>query len=248
MDSGDDSAAIAAEDFARYIYSSGNPKNMTANSRGSGVLIFLVLDVQLIYIARSSALNTVLTEQRISRLITQILPLLNREKYETAIAEAIDGMAFYIKYGEPRFWERVGNNRASSAGLIVLLVFSFYASYVLCTSRVKEKRSSKIISHREQLDRVHGEMLKNRLSADTCPICLESFNEKSGTGTDGLPLDYIRCGHSYCSSCWWSWKEKVANECETLRCLICRQRVKSSGWKVLDEKGGEAENGFLWFY
>lgn len=138
-------------------------------------------------------------------------PLLSREQYEFAVTEVIDGMAIY--------W----------TDLIWLLGFFCYAAFVLCTFYwVQGKRRLEGTSHQDKLDRCLGEMLKNRLSADTCPICLEAFNEDDGTGTDGLPLHYIRCGHSYCLSCWWSWKEKSANECETLRCLICRQHVKRS--------------------
>ena len=222
-----------------YRYSSWSPKNTTSDCRR---LIFLTLELQLI--ARSSALKTVFMEQRNSRLITEIELLLRREKSENAVAEAIHGRDFCLQDGEPRHCERVDDCTSSSIGLLFLLVT--FSAYVLWMLRVQEKCRAMIVSHSDKLDRVHGEMLKNRLKADSCPICLEAFNVRDERGTDGLPLEIIRCGHCFCTTCWRIWKEKVTEE--SLKCLICRKPVKRSRCRDLGATREEEEpNDFPFF-
>ena len=95
-----------------------------------------------------------------------------------------------------------------------------------------------------QWDLIHaGRALQGKFKATCCPICLESFQYRSGrgetlpllskhkhhqvgrmVGSDGLPLKLLPCGHVFDTTCWEEW----ACHCERdqLTCPVCRRRVE----------------------
>jgi len=217
-----------AEDFARYLYTSWHSQTDEPSRQATGVLILLSLDLNVVYIARGSAWKHILTEQRVSRLMQYMRPLLQRGEYEAAISETIDGMMFYSSVGVPQFWESIGENHWSSYTAIIWL--SALAAYAVYACQQQQEHSYMgILSHHDQLDRVHAELLRNRYKTDSCPICLEPFTGDA-TGRERKDLNnivYLRCGHGYCSSCWGNWKAKIERDRQIpLRCLICRRDVK----------------------
>jgi hypothetical protein len=217
-----------AEAFARYLYESWNTNSeRVSECNEASVLIFLSEEDCMVYIARSPALAPVLSNKRVARLITQMLPLLRQRKYADAILHAIDGMSFYIQYGEPRFWEHFDDRSPHWTGPCWLIAGCLCLYRVSCTMKVRLRRkTSKWSSQHESM---HAEMLRNRFKADACPICLGAFHAtecgSAETGSDGLPLTLLRCGHVFDATCWTKWV-KTCDHARALKCLICQNDVE----------------------
>lgn len=181
----------------------------------------------MVYIARGPALaTTLLNNKRVARLIAQMIPLLRQQKYADAIENAIDGMNFYMQFGEPRFWDTFHERSLLCRGGCWLLAGFLFLYRLSCQPKVQRRRQTRKWS---ELDKIRADLLRNRFKADTCPICFGSFHAtKSGsaeTGSDGRPLTLLRCGHVFDSTCWTEWV-KSCDHGKALKCLICQHNVE----------------------
>lgn len=230
---GDKSIEMIAKDFARHVHKAWAKSSTThtdLHSRDSAVLIFVVFELRLIYIARGIALNSVLTDKRILRILSQMYPLLQQAQYESAIIQAIDGMDLFFYCREPHI------SVASWSRLILPIAFCTVNLYLLWTFRTKEIQHSIFMNHQMMLDEVHAELLSKRFHEDFCPICLEAFHVTDRNGERNLPRTYLRCGHCFCTICWITWSNKRSHEGMVVRCLMCRKIVNRVDCSMSSEK------------
>lgn len=217
---------LGAKAFARYLYESWSADGALGTvCEGAGVLLFLSEEDRMIYVARGPNLATILSDDRVVRLIAQIHPLLRQRKYADAIVDLIDGINFFMLYGEPRFWDRVNDRPLGCEALwwpLALCLLWYHVSRQLTGKRLRKP------SRWSERDSLHAEMLRKRFKAASCPICLAAFPTTAcgatETGSDGLPLKLLRCGHVFDATCWIEWeKRRDCRSCKALKCLICQQ-------------------------
>jgi TPM domain len=224
-----------AETFARQLYESWYSQRTAYNEcPNAGVLIFLSEQDHLIYVARGSALAHIITDERIERLTRQIQPLLNQKRYVRAISDMLEGINFYILYGEPhgccvRGWFLLGMGACLAVQVALCGLIR-----MTCNQRLPLRRASSERMSEEERDR--AETLKLRFQADSCPICLGSFQHRrddasdnsSLVGSEGQPLILLRCGHLFDATCWMAWETACFRSDSVVKCLLCRRTVDDS--------------------
>jgi len=95
-----------------------------------------------------------------------------------------------------------------------------------------------------KLDREKAMVLMGKYKCTSCPICLENFRLISNVavghreeeevaskkekyiGSDGKPIQVLKCGHAFDVSCWKSWITKGSAGFDG-KCPICRHDIKS---------------------
>jgi hypothetical protein len=221
-----------AETFARHLYESWYSQSTLNNEcPNAGVLIFLSEQDHLIYVARGSALAHIITDERIERLTRQLRPLLNQKRYVRAISDMLEGLNFFILYGEPhgycvRGWFLFGMGACLAVQVALCSFIRMTYNQRLPLGRSSRERWS-------EMERDRAETLKRRFQADSCPICLGSFRRRrddasdnsSFVGSEGQPLILLRCGHVFDATCWMAWETTCFRSDSVVKCLLCRRTV-----------------------
>jgi uncharacterized membrane protein YgcG len=234
----------AAEVFARHIHDDwGVGLQTTPSCGGTGVLIFLAIDDRAVYISRGSAVESVLSNRRLDKTIQAMKPDLLERNYGQALLLAIRELDSLLLVGGPDWKER-------SVDFVVeyltYFVFAAFIGIVAVAARHEQRQRREyaaVASHLNELDRSRAEALQGRFQAKSCPICLESFmfaddnpssesneNETAPlmcTGSDGLPLKLLRCGHVFDDTCWAEWISS-GHHGKINKCPICQQDVGQS--------------------
>uniref|UniRef100_A0A7S3P9J0 RING-type domain-containing protein n=1 Tax=Amphora coffeiformis TaxID=265554 RepID=A0A7S3P9J0_9STRA len=199
---------------------------------GTGVLVFLSDLDRTVYISRGDALKHVLTDRRIDRVIANMKPFLQRQKYKDAVLGALDEIAHLIQKGKPQLAERVQDFLVTYSGLLwVGAIFAFLFTQAR-RSRAAQREYAAAAAHLDEIERVRAEALQGHFQMESCPICLEKFPNVEGSngetrcptmGSDGLPLKLLRCGHCFDETCWNEWVDTGRGQIG--RCPICQQSV-----------------------
>jgi len=220
----------AAEAFTRGLHDIWGVGE-TLSCGGTGVLLFVSDLDRTVYISRGDALQHVLTDRRIDRVITNMKPLLQRQKYKDAVLGALDDIAHLIHKGEPQFAERVQDFLITHSGLLwvgAIFAFVFYQAW---NRRAAQSEYAAAAAHLDEIERARAEALQGHFQIESCPICLKKFpvmergseTYRPTLGSDGLPLKLLRCGHSFDETCWNEWVNTGRGQIG--RCPICQQSV-----------------------
>ena len=217
----DDREEMAAKAFATHLHNSLGVGHETFRG-GSGVFIFMSVEDRVMYISRGGALDKILTDSRIDRIILGLRPLLRRLRYGDAVLETIHNLQKYLEQGEPnfseKFWDLLPN----------LIPLTFAGSFALASflgarkNRRDQQEYAEVASQLSQIDRAQAQALQGRYQATSCPICLENFASDS-VGSDEQPIKLLRCGHVFDESCWSSWVS--SGHGNVTKCPICQKDV-----------------------
>lgn len=217
------------EAFARHVYQTWNrDAKMKSICDGSAILIVMVEEDHLIYIARGSALASILTDARVQLLIAQLRPLLRRKRYADAVVDLLEGIHFFSLYGESRP-SQAQSRLLSTLGYTICLLLAAIRLYRSACQRKKYYQLQRSMQWDDLSRRIQAEMLQRRFKAESCPICLGTFPSNDGEkdcfslGSDGQPLKLLRCGHVFDASCWVKWERTCYQNGTITRCLLCRQ-------------------------
>jgi uncharacterized membrane protein YgcG len=174
-----DIESLAAESFGQSIHNHwGVGLNLPPQCNGgggTGVLMFISRLDRAVYISRGSALENVLTNDRLQHnVIDQTMkPLLRQGQFAEASIQAIQAMMYYLQTaGPPSFWERHASSVLIFSMITVFASIVFYGEY---KDRQDRKRYSQVTRHLNEIDQARAEALQGRFQCRSCPICLEPF-------------------------------------------------------------------------
>jgi uncharacterized membrane protein YgcG len=233
----------ASEIFARHIHDSWGVGLETPICGGIGVLLFLSIGDRTAFFSRGSALEPVLTDRRLDRTIEGMKPLLLEHQFGQALVFAIAELDGYLLAGKPDWKENASSFAVDKLPYFIFASFFGLVAIAAVHERKQRREYAKVATHLDELDRARAEALQGRFQAKSCPICLESFtfpqrdgkgesnaNETEGlicTGSDGLPLKLLRCGHVFDDTCWAEWISS-GHQGKIDKCPICQQDVAKS--------------------
>jgi uncharacterized membrane protein YgcG len=232
----DDIVDQAAEDFARQLHdrwgvgvdtkpNNNNNNNNKGGGGGTGVLVFLSVADRVVYISRGGALDPILTNRRIERIIASMRPSLKQAQYAEGLAHAIDQLIEYLQKGEEPSWmEWIWEDLFQIQNLFLLGWLSTLVGGIWKQRRQHEEQRiyAQAASQLSDLDRAQAQALQGQYQATSCPICLEEFDSPE-VGSDQQPIKLLRCGHIFDETCWSEWVS--SGQGTVTKCPICQKDV-----------------------
>lgn len=243
----EDMEKLAAQDFAIHVHNAWGV-GVDSPCGGTGVLLFLSLYDRAIYISTGNAVKPLLTDHRLDKVMNDMKPLLRQVKYGDALQTAVHEIGRHVESGEPNRMERFW---AWCCDLWPFAMFASIIGLVALQGRLQQRRQreyARVQTQLSELDRNRAEALQGRYQCQSCPICLSDFEtpvsndgQESNTdapkiGSDGLPLQLLRCGHVFDQTCWTEWVEN--GQGNPSKCPICNQDVGA----LTDEASPEQNN------
>lgn len=244
----------AAQYFARYVHDTWD---LESDSDGeTGILIFLSIEDRVCYVSSGHTLSAMLPWWRLESITDDIRPELQVRAFGDAIVRAIGDVGILLETGPPTLSDRL-SDFMSRFGLVlgfalITLVFAVMGEY---QERRRRWTYTELRSKLSTKEKEEARLLQKEYDCMSCPICLENFSKGKKTitipmfnfkvngnddvpftGSDGLPLKLLRCGHVFDESCWKSWVN--SGQGNPLKCPICRQDV---GGKCRDS-GSDSNN------
>lgn len=210
------------EKFARDLHDNWGVGQKTQDG-DTGVLVFIALQERSLFISRGNALDDLLNDDRIDKILDHMRQDLKQAQYLRGIAVAVDDIVHFVKKGEPNWKETF----LSIENLFVVGWFSIFIYRVFATAllRRRERAYAQAASHLTEIDRAQAEALHGRYENKSCPICLEDF-QSSQNGSDGKPIKLLRCGHAFDETCWAEWIS--TGQGNITKCPICKMDVGHS--------------------
>ena len=181
----------AAEHFATTLHDTWGV-GYTTKQGGTGIVIFLSLNDRVIYVSRGGAIERILTDTRVDRMIsTTLRPFLRSGKYGEAMEHAIGDILQYLEEGPPQGWEWWRDEFLGPYGIPigVVSVIIFMVSFRLKQEREERREYALVASQLSQIDRAQAEVLQGRYQATSCPICFEDFKNTSAMEEGGHKED-----------------------------------------------------------
>eukprot|EP00536_Pseudo-nitzschia_multiseries_P000306 jgi/Psemu1/321528/estExt_fgenesh1_pg.C_40044 len=235
-DQGDDFIDKTAGKFATGLHNSwgiGHEIPITNESEfdssgggGTGVLVFLSIHDRIVFISVGGALRRILTNGRIDRIIRDDMRSeLKRANYEQGLINAIDEIAELLEKGEePSMSETIWDWLFVNKELLTWISAIFGLK---CFQRWKRRREQRIYAKAatrlSELDLARAEALRGSYcQATNCPICLEDF-QSTKVGSDGHPVQLLRCGHVFDKTCFEEWVSSGRGN--VTKCPVCRADV-----------------------
>jgi len=214
-----------AEHYARSLHDAWGV-GQTTEAGGTGVLLFLSIYDRIVYISRGGAMTRVLTDSRIDSIIQKMRPAMRQTLFADGLQLAIDEIEGYILKGEISWTEWLLDLFSFESFVFLTVVAAMIKSLIQTRRELRQQREyAQAASQLSEIDRAHAEALQGRFQATSCPICLETFKD-SHTGSDGLPIRLLRCGHAFDETCWNQW---ISSGLGNIRqCPICKMDLGAS--------------------
>jgi len=234
MSTKDDTAEI----FATTLHNRWGVGNVICG-KSTGVLLFVSILDRAMFISTSNGVEPILTRTRLESIMEQKMKsYLKERKYAEALEEYIRTVEEYFAKGPPSFWE---------VYFVVVLLSIIACGFKVDTYIEKGKKREYALVHSQltKLDREKAMVLMGKYKCTSCPICLEDFRLVSNVavghreeervaskkekylGSDGKPIQVLKCGHAFDVSCWENWITKGSAGFDG-KCPICRHDIKPS--------------------
>jgi uncharacterized membrane protein YgcG len=196
-------------------------------SGGTGVLLFLSVRDRVVFISVGGALKQVLTSGRIKRIIHKHMTAeLKRANFELGLTRGIDAIVELLERGEePSLLEKFFDRWFNMDNIVVFVwIICVLGNVLKQWKRQREQRIyAKVAVQFSELDRAKAQALRGSYQRITnCPICLEDFSSKD-CGSDGQPLQLLRCGHVFDKTCYQKWISSGRGH--VTKCPVCRADV-----------------------
>lgn len=198
------------------------------NSGGTGVLVFLSVRDRVVFISVGGALDHLLTSGRIDRIIKDDMRAdLKQANFGLGLVKGIDAIVELLENNEePSLIEKMFENWDS---IIIFLwtAFAFGIGSFRERKRQREQRVyAKVAAQLSELDRARAGVLQGSYQQTTsCPICFEKFLS-TVHGSDGRPLQLLRCGHVFDKTCFEKWISLGYGD--VTKCPVCRVDIGPS--------------------
>jgi uncharacterized membrane protein YgcG len=203
---------------------------------GTGVLVLLDVRDRFIFISRGGALDSILTDDRLEGIISEMSSPLKQAKYNDGLLQAVESIAQYVQQGEPTFQDHFAQ-ATPHFGLFV--AFVAISMFVAEWKRTRNRREyARVRSQLTEMDQARAEALRGNFQPQTtCSICLEKIQSDT-VGSDGQPIKLLRCGHIFDETCWSEWV--LSGRGALTKCPVCRMDVGSNAESTVE---GTVENG-----
>jgi hypothetical protein len=189
-------------------------------------------------ISCSKNLRKIITESRKDEIIQQMEERdwwSNQNEMISGITFCMQRISYFLDEGCPSFFDNYG------WFIICVSCILFQCCTPQYTSRAKGKDQLRELSEQENEEAIS---LMKRYQCYSCPICLEDYQENELSsmeegrlnietnygslpkteyfGSDGEPIQLLRCGHSSCRRCWDEWISHGKNSTE---CPVCKRDI-----------------------
>jgi uncharacterized membrane protein YgcG len=198
----------------------------------TGILALLSIRDRAFYLSRGNAMEPILTDTRLDRMLDKIRPILREQQYGEAVLSIVEQVHHYLELGPPSSNELRNDMLEKLIPLSFLLLVMGFFTFKNHRDRQEARVYARVQSQLTQLDRDRALALQGTYQCTSCPICLESFEPPIDAsnvhtmGSDKLPLKLLRCGHVFDETCWNDWVCRGAGNLD--RCPICQQSVGPS--------------------
>jgi hypothetical protein len=240
----------AAQIFARTLHDRWWSEE---TRRQHAILLFLSVQDRVCFISTGSAMTHILPWWRLDHIVASMKPALRTRDYGSALLRAMEELNRLLQAGPPTLQDRLHDFVARFGVVIAFALFTFlFGGWGEYRDRRKRWQYAEQRSKLSSVAREKAQQLQWNYKTKCCPICLENFpdhvNEDdvaaaleptkdavSGTlrgvdthdiplyGADGKKIKLLRCGHTFCETCWKSWVHSgCGNPCN---CPMCRQDV-----------------------
>mmetsp|Transcript_2352 Transcript_2352/g.4797 ORF Transcript_2352/g.4797 Transcript_2352/m.4797 type:complete len:564 (+) Transcript_2352:95-1786(+) len=229
----EDRADRAAKAFAQGVHN-GWGVGMETHCGGTGVLIFMSIVDRAIFISRGKAMERILSNARLDRVINSMKPFLQKALFKDALMQAINELDTFIEKGNPEWSEYMHDFFTEYIALLWIFSLLGYAVWQMRKQQVERRQYAQVASQLSEIDRARAQALQGQYKAESCPICLEPFStegtepkeegaERSNPtiGSDSKPIKLLRCGHVFDRTCWEQWVQSGQGNVKT--CPICKQ-------------------------
>jgi uncharacterized membrane protein YgcG len=176
----DDREMKAAEFFCRTIHDTwGVGIDVPSCGGGTGIVIFVSTLDRALFISRGGALDRILTDARLDRIIDRRMkPLFRQHLYGEGLKEAIHQITVYLQQGPPSRMERFGLFWKSYGVLLLVAGNLLILVRGVWKKRLARRQYALVTNQLSQLDRARAEALQGQYHTTSCPICLEDFKVK----------------------------------------------------------------------
>lgn len=221
---------------------------------GSGILLLVSIKDRVVYISISDGLKNILTWNRIESIVEDDMkPFLREEEYSQAIVNSIFAIMRYLDQGPPSFIEQyLGYIILGTVALGMLGADKWNKKKKMEYVRVKSHLNQ---MDRERAMALMGkfectscpicleDFVVVHPGNDPSSVDHDSHDhnknedknikdkDKDRTdgnymGSDGKPLQLLRCGHAFDKTCWEAWTSKHSRNIH--QCPICKQDIGSN--------------------
>jgi len=226
------------ESYATTLHNRWGVGNVSCG-KSTGILLFVSTLDRSMYISTSDGVQPILTNSRLESIMDEMKRFLKEEEYAEGLLEYISSVNDYFKKGPPSFAE----NYIGYVMIGGVLLFVYVSAYI---EKLRRREYAMVHSQLSKLDREKALVLMGRYKCTSCPICLEDFKldpnavskNDEGTvtgngiekyiGSDGKPLQVLKCGHAFRATCWNDWISKGSAGFDVRKCPICKQDISAS--------------------
>lgn len=240
-----------SKDFAMSLHDKwgiGSTLPSTCNDAGTGILVLISLYDRVVFVSRGGALETTLNDGVIDEIIEVMGKEFRQGLYGRGTKLGLLRMISYLEIGPPSNWDYFFKFCERYAQFIFMIGATLYRYFSDKWQRKEDMEYARLRTELSRLDRDNALSLQGKYECTSCPICLENFqgvnknqtqsndeDEPSNdtnqtkvsckfvptTGSDGLPLKLLRCGHVFDETCWSEYVS--AKDGDVHVCPICKQ-------------------------
>jgi uncharacterized membrane protein YgcG len=234
LDPSDSSTKKKCRNLLSSLPSSSSP------SISTGILLFISVQDRSMYISTSNAVQPILTPKRLDIVLETMKEYLRQRDYDKAIQVCVHQIEYYFNNRAPKFLEIYGEYIFFAS---ILLVLGLWHK----RNERKSREYAAVHSRLSQIDRDRALVLMGKYTVTSCPICLEDFQQVSSEeeasnststntnhnndrsapvekyiGSDGKPIQVLRCGHAFDETCLRNWISRGTN---VQNCPICKEPI-----------------------
>ena len=234
LDEKQESIESATFNLCKYLCN-----NYSINMNRSTVALFSIKS-RRVRLRSGDKIKHELNNDRLKKIIDNLVPYLKNEKYYKAWNKLIDDLKFYYVYGN-------AIDNFLIVLIIIILIYCFYGQYIKkylrrITATHRYISLDKDANLRKIVNFLKKERTNKKILTDNCAICLEQFNdikknnneEKNSEEKDIVTerqinvqdsekndISTLECGHQFHTECIAKWMERK-NECP-----LCRQKINN---------------------
>lgn len=217
----------AVETYATTLHDRWGVGNVVCG-KSTGILLFVSTLDRSMYVSTSDGVQPILTTSRLESIMDAMKDRLREEEYTEALGKFVSAVEEYFAKGPPSFFERY-------FGYMIICGATIAISLQTLKERYERREYARVHSKLSKMDRDKALVLMGQYKCTSCPICLEDFQlDKNATqkdkfiGSDGKPLQVLKCGHAFDATCWSNWISKGSAAFNVRKCPICKKDINGS--------------------
>ena len=232
LDENQESIESAAFNLCKYLY------NIYSINMNRSIVALFSIKSRRVRLRSGDKIKHELDYYTLKKIIDNLVPYLQNEKYYKAWNKLFDDLKFYYLYGN-------AIEIFSIVLIIIIFIYCLYGKYIKkCLRRIKVTHPYISLDKDSNLRKIVNFLKKERTNkkilTDNCAICLEKFNdiksdnneEKNNEDKDIVienqinvkdsekkDISTLECGHQFHTDCISKWMERKKE------CPLCRQKI-----------------------